>query len=114
MSAYSQNFGLVDFSKEIPAPPRLRPGPAARSDLPAPQVLSDYLDGPVQCQATGKWHDSKSALRRGYKAAGVIEKGNDKRPPFKMPRTSRAEVRATVQKARARVDRGERNIHKGK
>lgn len=114
MGRYSQNFGLIDFSKEIvlPEPKAERLAPP-RSDLPCPRLASDTMD-PVQCQATGVWHDSKSALRAGYKAAGVIEKGNDKRPPWKMPRTPRAVIRDAVRKAAARVERGERNIHKGK
>ena len=113
MNAYSANFGLIDFSKEIPAPPRLDPGAPARSDLPCPQVLSDYMD-PVQSQATGRWHDSKAAIRAEYRATGHIEKGNDKRAPWKMPRTPRAVIRDAVRKAAARVERGERSIHKGK
>lgn len=111
--AYSERFALIDFSKEIALPERVRPGPAPRSDLPCPQVLSDQMDA-VQSQVSGKFYESKSALRREYRATGHIEKGNDKRAPWKMPRTSRQEVRETVRKARARVERGERNIYKGK
>jgi len=112
--AFAENFAAIDFSKEIvlPEPKAERPAPK-RSDLPCPRLASDHME-PVQCQATGVWHDSKSALRRGYKAAGVIEKGNDRRPPWKMPRTKREEVRETVAKARARVERGERNLFPGK
>jgi len=112
--AFQANFASIDFSKEIvlpePKPDRLAP---PRSDLPCPQVLSDCM-GAVQSQVTGKWYESKSALRAEYKATGHIEKGNDKRPPWKMPRTPRAVIRDTVRKAVARVERGERNIHKGK
>lgn len=112
--AFAENFASIDFSKEIVLPePKAELPPPKRSSLPAPRLVSDVME-PVQCQATGVWHDSKSSLRAGYKAAGVIEKGNDKRPPWKMPRTPKEVIRATVQKARARVERGERNIHKGK
>lgn len=112
--AFQSNFAAISFEREIVLPePRQERLPPARSDLPCPRVMSDVME-PVQCQATGKWHDSKSALRAGYKATGMIEKGNDRRPPWKMPRSSRQEVRETVAKARARVERGERNIHKGK
>jgi hypothetical protein len=113
MSRYSANFSQIDFSKEIPAPPRLAIPPAPRSDLPCPQVLSDTMDA-VQSQVSGEWYESKSSLRAEYRATGHIEKGNDRRPPWKMPRASKAEVRATVAKARARVERGERNIYRGK
>lgn len=111
---FQDNFNGIDFSKEIvlPEPKAVLP-PPARSSLPAPRLVSDIME-PVQCQATGVWHDSKSSLRAGYKAAGVIEKGNDRRPAWKMPRSSKAEVRETVAKARARVERGERNLFKGK
>lgn len=111
--AFQANFAEIDFSAEIPAPAKVRPGPAPRSDLPCPQVLSDQMDA-VQSQVTGKFYESKSALRREYRATGHIEKGNDKRAPWKMPRTPRAVIRESVRKAAARVERGERNIYKGK
>ena len=113
MSRFSENFAAIDFSREIAAPVRLKPGPVPRSDLPAPQLISDHME-PVQSQATGVWHDSKAAIRAEYRATGHIEKGNDKRAPWKMPRTPRAVIRDAVRKAAARVERGERNIHKGK
>lgn len=111
--AFQTNFAAIDFSKEIVLPEKVRPGPAPRSSLPCPQVLSDHMDA-VQSQVTGKMYESKSALRAEYRATGHIEKGNDKRPPWKMPRTPRAVIRDVVRKAAARVERGERNIHKGK
>jgi hypothetical protein len=112
--AFQNNFAAIDFSKEIVLPePRLEMPAAPRSDLPCPRVLSDTMDA-VQSQVTGKFYESKSALRAEYRATGHIEKGNDKRPPWKMPRTPRAVIRDTVRKAAARVERGERNIHKGK
>jgi hypothetical protein len=111
--AFATNFAEIDFSREITLPPKPERQAPPRSSLPCPQVLSDHMDA-VQSQVTGKFYESKSALRAEYKATGHIEKGNDKRPPWKMPRTSREQVRETVRKARARVERGERNIHKGK
>jgi hypothetical protein len=111
--AYSENFGLIDFSKEIVLPPKPEREAPKRSDLPCPRLASDIMD-PVQSQATGVVYDSKSAIRAEYKRLGYIEKGNDKRPPWKMPRTPRHVIRETVRKAAARVERGERNIHKGK
>ncbi len=112
--AFQMNFAGIDFSKEIvlPEPKAERPIPK-RSDLPAPQVISDAM-GAVQSQVSGKFYESKAALRAEYRATGHIEKGNDKRPPWKMPRTPRHVIRETVRKAVARVERGERNIHKGK
>lgn len=112
--AFQANFNAIDFSKEIvllePKAERLEP---KRSDLPCPRLASDIME-PVQSQVSGRFYDSKSALRAEYRATGHIEKGNDKRPPWKMPRTPREKIRETVRKAAARVERGERNIHKGK
>lgn len=112
--AFQANFGHIDFSREIVLPQskaeRLEP---KRSDLPAPRLASDIME-PVQSQVSGKVYDSKSALRAEYRATGHIEKGNDRRPPWQMPRTPKAVIRETVRKAHARVERGERNIHKGK
>src|SRR4030088_1193280 len=48
----------------------------ARSDLPRPTVISDSLDG-LQSMVSGERFDSKSDLRRHYKANGVIEVGNE-------------------------------------
>lgn len=111
--AYQENYRDIDFSKEIVVPEKAPLPPPARSDLPAPRLASDIME-PVQSQATGKMYDSKSAIRAEYKRLGCIEKGNDRRPPWQMPRTPRAVIRDTVRKAAARVERGERNIHKGK
>lgn len=112
--AFQSNFSSIDFSKEIvlpePKTERLEP---KRSDLPCPRLASDIME-PVQSQVSGNMFDSKSALRAEYRATGHIEKGNDKRPPWKMPRTPRAVIRETVRKAAARVERGERSLHKGK
>lgn len=112
MGSFRENFALIDFSKEIVVPVKVRPEPK-RSDLPMPMVISDEMPA-IQSQATGKFYDSKAALRAEYRATGHIEIGNDKRPPFKKPRVTRAEVKKTVQKAAARVERGERNLFPGK
>lgn len=109
-SAYRDNFKLIDFSKEITIPPRARPNvQAKRSDLPAPRLASDVMD-PVQSQLDGKMYDSKAALRRTYRAAGVVEVGNDpaRLRPFVRPKVDRKEIKQTVEKAIARFSRGER------
>lgn len=112
MGSYRENFGAIDFSKEIVAPVKARHAPK-RSDLPCPLIISDIME-PVQSQVSGKIYDTKSGLRAEYRATGHIEIGNDKRPPFKKPRVTRADVKKTVQKAAARVERGERNLFPGK
>ena len=45
----------------------------------SPFVHIDEM-APIESMVNGKIYDSKSALRAHYKAAGVIEKGNDKAP----------------------------------
>lgn len=112
MGSYRENFALIDFSKDIASPPKRRVEPK-RSDLPMPMVISDDMPA-VQSQVSGKFYESKAALRAEYRATGHIEIGNDKRPPFRKPRVSRAEVKKVVQKAAARVERGERNLFPGK
>lgn len=49
---------------------------ANQGELQCPMIIRDTMR-PVQCQATGVWHDSKSELRKGYRRAGVIEVGNE-------------------------------------
>jgi len=53
-----------------------------RSDLPSPQVIQDSLPDIIN-PVTGKPVDSKRALRKQYKEAGVEEVGDDhsKTPP---------------------------------
>lgn len=115
--SYAANFKLIDFSREIPAPAKqfVASGPK-RSDLPCPRVMSDVMDA-VQSQVDGRMYDSKSAIRAHYKQAGVIEVGNDParlRSTAKVAKASRKEIKETVAKARARVERGERNLFPGK
>lgn len=116
MSRYSENFMAIDFSREIPRPAKQfeRPGPK-RSDLPCPRLTSDVME-PVQSQVDGQMYDSKSAIRQHYRESGVIEVGNDpaRLKPFQKPKVDRAGVKASVEKARARFNRGERNIYKGR
>lgn len=47
----------------------------ARSDLPRPMVISDYVD--VDSPVSGERFTSKSDLRRHYRANGVVEVGNE-------------------------------------
>lgn len=112
--SYRENFLLIDFSKELPAPVKVRHEPK-RSDLPAPRLASDVM-APVQSQLDGKMYDSKSALRRTYRAAGVIEVGNDpaRLRKFKRKPIEDKPIADVVEKAAARVERGERNLFPGK
>lgn len=49
-----------------------------QGELACPMIISDNQPG-LQSMADGKIYDSKSEMRKGYKAAGVEEVGNDVR-----------------------------------
>ena len=80
-----------------------------RSLLACPMISTDTM-APVQSMLDGKIYDSKSALRLTYRAAGMVEIGND--PARLRPRTrpcpDRKAIKDSVHKAKARFDRGER------
>jgi hypothetical protein len=82
-----------------------------RSDIPAPMLVRDGME-PVQSQLDGKLYDSKSALRQTYKHAGVIEVGNDAqrfKPTIReKAKPDRKQIKAAVEQAQARFNRGER------
>ena len=48
---------------------------SARSDLPRPTVISDYLE--AHSPISGEMFTSKADLRRHYRANGVLEVGNE-------------------------------------
>lgn len=77
----------------------IRPEPQ-RSDLPIPFVASDTMD-PVQSMLDGRMYTSKAALRATYKAAGVVEVGNDpaRLRPKPKPTPDRAAIRQSIKKA---------------
>lgn len=80
-----------------------------RSHLATPMVISDTMDA-VQHPCTGQFMTSKSAFRAVTKAHGCIEVGNDpaRHRPRQKPRPDRKAIRDSLQKARARFNRGER------
>jgi hypothetical protein len=47
-----------------------------RSPPAFPGIIRDTMD-PLKSMASGRMHDSKSALRREYKELGYVELGND-------------------------------------
>jgi hypothetical protein len=84
--------------------------PQARSDaIPVPMFISDTMDA-VKSMADGKYYDSKSAIRAGYKAGGYVEVGNDTShlKPRQETRPDPAHINDAVEKAVARFERGER------
>lgn len=86
-----------------------------RSPLAAPMLVRDSLERPLQSMVDGSWHDSKSTLRRTYwdNADGVryIEIGNDAQRFQKKqkPKPDRKKIKDTLERARARYNRGERS-----
>jgi len=80
--------------------------PLLRADYAAPAVIGDGM-APVQSMLDGKFYDSKAALRKTYKAAGVTEVGNDSSvvapKPVKRNAPDKAEIRKATAKAFARV-----------
>jgi len=65
------------------------------------QLITDHIE--VQSQVDGKMYDSKSALRRSYKANGYIEVGNEPLKPGPRIKPDRKAIRDSVGKAMSRV-----------
>lgn len=80
-----------------------------RSNLPAPHVISDTMEHGVESQLDGKIYTSKSELRRTYREGGVVEIGNEKQKKTAKHRNDKKGVLTTLEKAKARVERGERS-----
>jgi hypothetical protein len=94
---------------DLPWPHNCRPPEPQRSDLTAPMVISDVIMDGVQSMVDGKMYTSKARLRASYKAHGVIEVGNDpaRLRPFKRPKPDRKKIRESLEKAVAKVGRGD-------
>lgn len=80
-----------------------RGAPLARSSLPVPQVILDTM--PETEHVDGRFYTSKSAYRAVTKAHGLTEVGNEKPKPFTRKAPDEAGIRASVQKAMARLKR---------
>jgi hypothetical protein len=79
------------------------------SHLPSPMIIGDTMEA-VQSMLDGKMYESKSALRRTYKQAGVNEVGNDSSimnpKPKKKPKPNMKAIGDSVEKAFARAGFG--------
>jgi len=73
----------------------------ARSGLPFPMVISDSM--PPTEHVDGRLYTSKRAFRRVTRERGFIEVGNEKQKPFKRKDPDRASIRASLERAKARV-----------
>lgn len=73
-----------------------------RSELSAPRLNLDTMS-PVKSMLDGKIYDSKAALRRTYKDAGVVEVGDDSSvtnpKPFKTPKPDKKEIKNSIDRA---------------
>lgn len=84
-----------------------------RSDLSSPMVITDTME-PVKSMADGKVYSSKAALRATYKPSGnpdgisYSEVGNEVVGGKPAPKTDEKAIQASLQKALARYERGER------
>jgi hypothetical protein len=82
---------------------------AVRSDggtMKRPMVISDHLPD-IQSMVSGERFDSKTQLRRHYKANGVIEVGNEISATMKLaaqkperPKIKREEIKRAIYKVR--------------
>lgn len=84
--------------------------PPARSALPMPYVISDVM--PPTEQIDGRFYESKAAFRAVGRAHGLVEVGNDKRPPKQRATADPAVKRArreAIERAAARYRNGERH-----
>jgi ribosomal protein S21 len=76
-------------------------------------LIGDTIEQGVQSQIDGKIYSSKSALRRHYKQTGHIEVGNDpqRHRRYERPKTNRKQIKESVEKAVAKVNRGDVSPH---
>ena len=85
----------------------------ARSDIPAPAIIGDNLETPLQSMANGKYYTSKSSLRQSYLPSGnkagirYSEVGNDASAVAPKPRKpivpSKEDIMPSVAKALSRT-----------
>lgn len=78
-----------------------------RQTFAAPMVQTDTMK-PVQSMTNGLWYDSKSAIRKEYRRAGVVEVGNEtpKPPPQPDKAALRKARQASIGKALSRTGFG--------
>lgn len=101
--AYRENFSAIDWSGLIPRTRRGEQQPK-RSDLACPMIISDEMPAGHHPH-DGKAYTSKSAWRAVNRAGGYVEVGNDpaRNKPRQKPKADRKAIRASIERARARV-----------
>ncbi len=73
MSKYSDNYSAIDWSKELPEPPRKVHG----MKRPLGVISDDLPGGAMLNHADGTHYTSKAKFRQATRAAGCIEVGNE-------------------------------------
>ena len=73
--------------------------------MPSPHFICDTMPE-TQSMLDGKYYSSKSELRATYKAAGMIELGNEPMQPFKAPEKDRQGQRDAIERAICEVEAG--------
>ncbi|MGG7578855.1 hypothetical protein NMA58_03720 [Rhizobium sp. YTUHZ045] len=71
----------------------------AQSDLPAPHFVSDTIE--IQSMHDGRHYTSKAKLRSAYRAAGVVEIGNERPQPIERPKADRTAIRNELRRVYA-------------
>jgi hypothetical protein len=81
---------------------------ANQGELCTPMVIGDTMKRDLQSQVTGRFHDSKSSLRREYREHGVTEVGNDvpkgRGPTYRRPEAEAKLTRDALNRARQDLD----------
>jgi hypothetical protein len=81
---------------------------SGRGSVPMPMVISDTMPE-TECLVDGRIYTSKRAMAATHRRSGHVELGTEAYPVRKArQRPPRAEIKASLEKAEARFNRGER------
>lgn len=84
---------------------KIKRGEEKSSDFPAPMIIRDSFDAPIQSMANGKWYDSKSGLAASYLPSGNPQGmkyecvGNEDTTKFEKPKRDKAKVMESISRA---------------
>ena len=94
---------LHDVLKQWPTECLSHFGRITRSDLAAPNFMSDHMDA-IESPVSGKMYDSKAALRAEYKAAGMVELGNERLKPVDRDVIDEKDIQESIAQAWNQLD----------
>lgn len=97
--AYRDNFKLIRWDKPVSRERRVYLAPA-RSDLPAPMIISDHMEA-AEHPCTGAMIDSKSRFERITREHGCVTIGNDsaRLRNTKEKKPDRKQIRESLQRS---------------